>query len=54
MIAEFSGGKSVGAVGGSVGIERIFDIIEKKKDKDKVRPNEVDVFIATIGSCIKE
>ncbi len=28
MIGEFSGGKSVGAVGGSVGIERIFDIIE--------------------------
>lgn len=28
MIGEFSGGKSVGAVGGSVGIERVFDIIE--------------------------
>lgn len=36
------------SVGGSIGIERIFSIIEEQY-KDKVKTNECEVLVATLG-----
>ena len=44
------GSKSIPAVGVSIGIERIFNILEEKyKEKHSVRDNETQVLVAAVG-----
>src|SRR5437868_5737219 len=44
-------GKCIPCVGFSIGVERIFSILEAriKKDPSAVRPNSVDVYVCSIG-----
>jgi histidyl-tRNA synthetase len=43
-------GKAIPSVGGSIGIERIFNILEEKLSNDpKIRPNNSLVLVCTVG-----
>merc|ERR1719263_957512 len=43
-------GKEVPSVGGSIGIERIFNILEdREKKKGDVRPIETQILVSSIG-----
>ena len=49
LLGMFSG-KSIPAIGGSIGIERVFNILEEKMKKEtNVRQNETEVLVAAIG-----
>jgi histidyl-tRNA synthetase len=48
LIGMFSG-KDIPAVGVSIGIERVFAILEQKANKQKVRATKTQVFIAQFG-----
>ena len=49
LVGMFSG-KQIPAVGVSIGIERIFNILEEKyKDSAEIRSVETEVFVASIG-----
>jgi histidyl-tRNA synthetase len=49
LVGMFSG-KQIPAVGVSIGIERIFNILEEKyKDSPDIRSVETEVFVAVIG-----
>jgi histidyl-tRNA synthetase len=49
LLGMFSG-KSIPAIGGSIGIERVFNILEEKMKKEtNVRQNETEVLVAVIG-----
>jgi histidyl-tRNA synthetase len=49
LVGMFSG-KAIPAVGVSIGIERVFAILEEKLKKDgSVRPTETQIYIAQIG-----
>ena len=42
--------KQIPSVGASIGIERIFGILEEKAKNDQnIRQNQTEVFIATVG-----
>lgn len=48
LVGSFdSKGRSTPCVGVSIGIERIFAILEAKSEKDKVRTNETEVYVAS-------
>lgn len=50
LVGMFSG-KEIPAVGFSIGIERIFAILEKKfEDTGKIRPSETEVIVGSVGS----
>lgn len=52
LIGMFSG-KPIPAVGGSIGIERIFNILEAKyKNNTAIRANQTMVYVCTIGSNV--
>ncbi len=48
------GKNQIPAAGGSLGIERIFSILEERAEKDKIIANPVDVFIGSIGTVSKQ
>jgi histidyl-tRNA synthetase len=49
LVGMFSG-KAIPAVGVSIGIERIFSILEEKMKNDlTIRPTETQILIASIG-----
>jgi len=49
LIGMFSG-KEVPSVGGSIGIERIFNILEdKEKKKGEIRATETQILVSSIG-----
>ena len=50
LVGMFSG-KQIPAVGASIGIERVFNILEEiHKDNVNMRSNATEVLVATIGS----
>lgn len=52
LVGMFSG-KQIPAVGVSIGIERVFNILEEKtKHDNSIRQNQTEVMVATIGSGI--
>ena len=49
LIGMFSG-KDIPSVGGSIGIERIFNILEEKeKEKGDIRATETQILVSSIG-----
>lgn len=49
LIGMFSG-KSIPSVGGSIGIERIFNILEEKaKQKGEIRATETQILVSSMG-----
>lgn len=52
LVGMFSG-KQIPAVGVSIGIERVFSILEEKtKHDNSIRQNQTEVMVATIGAGI--
>lgn len=50
LIGQFMGKKQIPSVGGSIGIERIFAILEEKAKHDKlVRASPTQVLVCSVG-----
>jgi len=53
-LIEFLGGRSAPAVGMSMGIERIIEIMKQNKIKPRVEDFKIDVFLAQLGDLPKK
>ncbi len=50
LVGMFSG-KNIPSVGGSIGIERIFNILEKRAlESNSIRQSSTDVLVCTVGN----
>lgn len=54
LVGMFSGGKKIPCVGFSVGVERIFSILVKKRKIETMKSNECQVYVIAVGDGLLE
>jgi len=54
LVGMFSGGKTIPCVGLSLGVERIFSILLRKTQLEKIKSNELQVHVIGVGDGVLE